>query len=103
MRWVMADLVFRGGEVPVIETERLRLRGHRPEDFADCAAMWADRWSRDTLAESHSPTRMLGPERCDTWATGRGSDSVIGSWRKKLRGVLQERRDSRIGSGESSR
>src|SRR5258708_34569232 len=42
MRWVMADLVFRDGEVPVIETERLRLRGQRPEDFADCAAMWAD-------------------------------------------------------------
>lgn len=37
-----AGNVARGGEVPVIETERLRLRGHRPEDFADCAAMWAD-------------------------------------------------------------
>src|SRR5260370_4504123 len=42
MRWVMADFVQRGRAVPVIETERLRLRGHRPEDFADCAAMWAD-------------------------------------------------------------
>jgi len=28
--------------VPVIETERLRLRGHRLDDFKDCAAMWAD-------------------------------------------------------------
>lgn len=28
--------------VPVIETERLRLRGHRQEDLAACAAMWAD-------------------------------------------------------------
>jgi RimJ/RimL family protein N-acetyltransferase len=37
-----ADNVARGGEVPVIETERLRLRGYRPEDFADVAAMWAD-------------------------------------------------------------
>jgi RimJ/RimL family protein N-acetyltransferase len=27
--------------VPIIETERLRLRGHRKEDFADCSAMWA--------------------------------------------------------------
>ena len=27
--------------VPVIETERLRLRAHRPDDFAACAAMWA--------------------------------------------------------------
>jgi len=38
----MAAFVARGREVPVIETERLRLRGHRREDFADCAAMWAD-------------------------------------------------------------
>jgi hypothetical protein len=29
-------------EVPVIETKRLRLRGHRLGDFTDCAAMWAD-------------------------------------------------------------
>ena len=29
-------------QVPVIETERLLLRGHRLEDFAPCAAMWAD-------------------------------------------------------------
>ena len=32
----------RAGDVPVIETPRLRLRGHRIDDFADCAAMWAD-------------------------------------------------------------
>ena len=29
-------------EIPVIETERLRLRGHRVEDFEDCLAMWSD-------------------------------------------------------------
>ena len=29
-------------EIPVIETERLRLRGHRLEDFGNCAAMWGD-------------------------------------------------------------
>ncbi len=28
--------------VPVLETERLILRGHRLEDFAAYAAMWAD-------------------------------------------------------------
>src|ERR1700728_3292085 len=28
--------------VPVLETERLRLRGHRLDDFTACAAMWAD-------------------------------------------------------------
>jgi len=29
-------------QVPTIETERLRLRAHRHEDFPACAAMWAD-------------------------------------------------------------
>jgi len=28
--------------VPLIETERLLLRGHRIEDFDDCLAMWSD-------------------------------------------------------------
>jgi RimJ/RimL family protein N-acetyltransferase len=32
----------RAAEIPVVETERLQLRAHRLEDFADCAAMWAD-------------------------------------------------------------
>ena len=38
----MAATAPHGREVPVIETERLILRGHRPEDFPDSAAMWAD-------------------------------------------------------------
>ena len=29
-------------EVPILETERLKLRGHRRADFSDCAAMWGD-------------------------------------------------------------
>ena len=29
-------------EIPVIETERLRLRGHRVADFRECAAMWGN-------------------------------------------------------------
>jgi RimJ/RimL family protein N-acetyltransferase len=29
-------------QVPVLETERLRLRGHRLEDFVPSAAMWGD-------------------------------------------------------------
>jgi RimJ/RimL family protein N-acetyltransferase len=28
--------------VPILETERLKLRGQRVKDFAACAAMWAD-------------------------------------------------------------
>lgn len=30
------------GAIPVVETERLRLRGHRLDDFEAYAAMWAD-------------------------------------------------------------
>jgi len=29
-------------DIPTIETERLILRGHTPEDFPAFAAMWAD-------------------------------------------------------------
>jgi RimJ/RimL family protein N-acetyltransferase len=29
-------------QVPILETERLKLRGHGLNDFAACAAMWAD-------------------------------------------------------------
>jgi RimJ/RimL family protein N-acetyltransferase len=28
--------------IPLLETERLRLRGHRAEDFPDCFAMWSE-------------------------------------------------------------
>lgn len=38
----MSTLSHQDREVPVIETERLRLRGHRPGDFPDSAALWAD-------------------------------------------------------------
>ena len=29
-------------DVPSLETDRLILRGHRPDDLVDCAPMWAD-------------------------------------------------------------
>jgi RimJ/RimL family protein N-acetyltransferase len=32
----------KAAPIPVVETERLLLRAHRPGDFADCFAMWAD-------------------------------------------------------------
>ena len=38
----MAGFAPQCVEVPMIETQRLRLRGHRPLDFSNCAAMWAD-------------------------------------------------------------
>jgi RimJ/RimL family protein N-acetyltransferase len=28
--------------IPVVETERLVLRGHRRDDLADCVGMWGD-------------------------------------------------------------
>jgi RimJ/RimL family protein N-acetyltransferase len=42
VRDFMCSLVPYPVRVPVIETERLRLRGHRLEDFPDSAALWAD-------------------------------------------------------------
>jgi len=38
----MSNFSRSATQVPVLETERLRMCGHRLEDFADCAAMWAD-------------------------------------------------------------
>src|SRR5271166_4392110 len=50
--------------VPVIETERLRLRCHRVGDFAECAAMWADAavtryLGRDPLTAEEVWARLL--------------------------------------------
>jgi RimJ/RimL family protein N-acetyltransferase len=42
VRDFMSSLVPHPGNVPVIETERLRLRGHLLQDFPDSAALWAD-------------------------------------------------------------
>lgn len=38
----MPTLFHENWEVPILETDRLRLRGHRLEDFLSCAALWAD-------------------------------------------------------------
>jgi RimJ/RimL family protein N-acetyltransferase len=50
--------------VPVLETERLRLRGHRLDDFAASAAMWADpivtrHVGGQPLTEEEAWSRML--------------------------------------------
>jgi len=43
---------------PVIETERLRLRPHRANDFADCVAMWSDpAVVRYTIGDPSPPQR----------------------------------------------
>jgi RimJ/RimL family protein N-acetyltransferase len=51
-------------QIPILETDRLRLRGHRLDDFAACAAMWADpavsrQIGRKPFSEEESWTRLL--------------------------------------------
>lgn len=60
----MPDDFHTAVNVPVIETERLRLRGHCLNDFISCAAMWADadvtRYiGGKPLTEEESWTRLL--------------------------------------------
>src|SRR5215213_951793 len=38
----MAFVPSGGSNAPTLDTERLRLRGHRAEDLEECAKMWAD-------------------------------------------------------------
>ncbi len=43
---------------PIIETERLRLRGHAVEDFPECVAMWSEpEVVRYTIGEPSPPQR----------------------------------------------
>jgi RimJ/RimL family protein N-acetyltransferase len=36
------NIFYPDARVPIVETERLKLRGYRLDDLKDCAAMWAD-------------------------------------------------------------
>jgi RimJ/RimL family protein N-acetyltransferase len=38
----MPDSMNASPDIPLLETERLRLRGPRPSDFANSAALWGD-------------------------------------------------------------
>jgi RimJ/RimL family protein N-acetyltransferase len=51
----------RAVEVPIIETNRLKMRGHRLDDFSDCAAMWAD-----PIVTRHLGGKPFSEE--ETWA-----------------------------------
>ena len=60
----MPDTQSLPPQMPILETERLRLRGHRLEDFVHSAAMWADaRITEHTTgkpqSEEESWTRFL--------------------------------------------
>jgi RimJ/RimL family protein N-acetyltransferase len=48
-------------EVPILETARLRLRGHRAEDFAASSAMWVD-----PIVNRYTSGKPLTPE--EVWA-----------------------------------
>lgn len=55
---------------PMVETERLRMRGHRAEDLAHCAAMWAD-----PVVVRHTVGKPLSEE--ESW---RRLLSYVGHW-----------------------
>jgi RimJ/RimL family protein N-acetyltransferase len=57
----MSSSFHSATEVPVIETTRLILRGHRLGDFPDCAAMWAD-----PIVTRHIGGKPFSEE--ETWA-----------------------------------
>ena len=60
-----------GTDAPVLETERLILRGHTIGDESDCAAMWADR----------SVTRFLGNRAFDPEESRTRLLRYAGLWR----------------------
>jgi RimJ/RimL family protein N-acetyltransferase len=57
----MWNCVRTDGAIPLVETPRLLLRGHRLEDFEPCAAMWAD-----SEVVRYTVGQPLTPE--DVWA-----------------------------------
>jgi RimJ/RimL family protein N-acetyltransferase len=102
----MAGIVARAGEVPVIETERLRLRGHRREDFGDCAAMWADPvvtryvggkplteedvWARTLRCVGHWAWRGFGYWVMEEKATGSFAGEMgFSDWKREIEPSLK--------------
>lgn len=77
---------------PVIETERLRLRGHELRDFDNSAAMWAD----------ENVTRFIGGKpssREDSW---RRFQTYVGHWALMGHGfwLIEEKASGRfVGEG----
>lgn len=57
----MQAAVRLGGDVPIVETDRLRLRAHRPDDFAACCALWSN-----PIVNRYTSGKPLAPE--EVWA-----------------------------------
>jgi RimJ/RimL family protein N-acetyltransferase len=102
----MASFSRASGEVPVIETERLRLRGHRPEDFAESAAMWGDLnvtryiggkplseeevWARVLRYVGHWSWLGFGYWLVEEKATGRFAGEIgFSDWKREIEPSLQ--------------
>ena len=56
--------------IPLLETKRLRLRGHRLTDFAECVAMWSD----------PAVTRFIGGKPSSPQQTWTRLLSYLGHW-----------------------
>jgi RimJ/RimL family protein N-acetyltransferase len=97
--------MHRAVEVPVLETERLTLRGHRVRDFENCAAMWADpnvsryiraipfsqeeSWSRLLRYIGHWATLGFGYWVVEEKATGRFAGEVgFADYKRELKPPL---------------
>ncbi|HTC55059.1 MAG TPA: GNAT family N-acetyltransferase [Candidatus Sulfotelmatobacter sp.] len=58
---MLESFFFQQVDVPMLETERLRLRGHGLSDFVHCSAMWAD-----PKVTQHIGGKPLTEEECWT-------------------------------------
>jgi RimJ/RimL family protein N-acetyltransferase len=57
-------------QVSILETDRLKLRGHRLDDFSDCTAMWAD----------PEVTRFIGGKPLSEEESWRRLLAYVGHW-----------------------
>jgi RimJ/RimL family protein N-acetyltransferase len=106
VRTVLHGEEFMSGLVPVIETERLRLRGPKPTDFPDSSALWSDRvvtryTSRKPLSGEEVWGRLLRYVGHWTWmgfgywmveekTTGRFAGEVgFSDWKREIKPSLQ--------------
>jgi RimJ/RimL family protein N-acetyltransferase len=66
----MDGTAFTKLDIPILETERLKLRGHTIDDFAQSAALWAD----------HEVTKFIGGKPLTTEETWSRFLRYAGHW-----------------------